>query len=148
MCTGQRGDFTNVVGRSDLNEIHPHQIDTAQTTDNAHCLMRTQTTANRCAGPGCVTGIETIDVKRQIHGSILKRRTRLFDYRLDAVLMNPRTIEDVEAKRVRVACPQTHLHGSGGIDNALLRSMVKHRAVVYPPVFVSPCVAMRIEMQQ
>ena len=110
MAGRQRGNFTHIIRRRDLDNIHSDYVDALQTTQYRHGLMRRQTTANGCSCTRRITGIETVDIECDVDRIFSEVFADFRDNGVDTDSVYPRCVNDVEPERVRVLGAQTNLY--------------------------------------
>ncbi len=100
---GKCRNFSNIVGRRHFDDIHSHQVDSHKTADNRHRLESDQPALDRRTRAGRIARVQTIDVEGQVDGLVSEHGSGLTNNGIDAVFMNPGSVENVESQRVFVA---------------------------------------------
>ena len=104
MCACKGRNFANIVSRRHFDNVHSYQVDSHEPADNRHRLVRGQPATNRRTRAGRIARIQAVDVKSQINGFVANYLPGLANNSVDAVLLNPGTVEDVESQRIFIAC--------------------------------------------
>ena len=83
------GDFSMVIGRGNLDQIHPNQIQRFKSADEFQPLPAGQPPNHRRAGTGGKGRVQPVNIKRQIDRRITGPLTHHVQRGINAMTMHP-----------------------------------------------------------
>ncbi|MNJ66109.1 hypothetical protein D3C77_621580 [compost metagenome] len=139
-----------IISGRNFYQIHAHQVNTAQPAKNFQRLHGGEATTYRSASAGRVGGVQTVDIKGQVHRVVAHPLADRFDDRLAATLVYLPRIQHSKALVIIIGSTQTDLHRACRINQPLAGSVPEHSAVVDAPAtfLARPGVTVSIEVDQ